>query len=121
MPRPHFADVGSLSITELCIAFMVMRDRNAAADDMAEQLECWFDLPVRTEDVAPSLARMVERAWIAHHPLYPHRLVVTDAGEDVAYRAFTGLLRLVDEGNYGWIPDKMWQLARTRLPVQWCR
>lgn len=39
---PPFADVGTLSITELCIAFMVMRDGNGAADDMAEQLECWF-------------------------------------------------------------------------------
>jgi hypothetical protein len=113
---PPFADVGTLSVTELCIAFMVMREGNGAADDMAEQLECWFGLPVGVDDVAPSLARMIERDWIARHPTQPTRLVLTDAGEVVAHRAFEGFVRFVDEGNHRWEAGMMWQLARTRLP-----
>lgn len=111
-----FADVGTLSITELCIVFMVMRDGNGAVDDMAEQLECWFGVPVSGDDVAPSLARMIKRDWIAHHPTHPSRLVMTDAGEAVAYSAFQGFVRFVDEGNHRWEAGMMWQLARTRLP-----
>lgn len=114
--RPIFGDVGTLSITELCIAFMVMRDSNGTADDMAEQLECWFELPVGADDVAPSLARMIERAWIAPHPLHSNRLVLTEVGEAVAHSAFQGFVRFVDEGNHRWEAGMMWQLARTRLP-----
>lgn len=73
-------------------------------------------LPVHRDDVAPSLARMIERDWIARHPTHPTRLVLTDAGEAVAHRAFEGFVRFVDEGNHRWEAGMMWQLARTRLP-----
>jgi hypothetical protein len=113
---PEFSSVGPLSITQLCIAFMVMRDGSEAASGMAEQLECWFDIPVNADDVAPSLARMIERKWIQRHPIHPSRLILTDAGEAVAHSAFQGFVRFVDEGNHRWEAGMMWQLARTRLP-----
>jgi hypothetical protein len=59
---------------------------------------------------------MIERDWIARHPTHPTRLVLTDAGEAVAHRAFEGFVRFVDEGNHRWEAGMMWQLARTRLP-----
>jgi hypothetical protein len=111
-----FAQVGSLSITELCIVFMVMRDGSEPAPYMAEQFECWFDMTVGETDIMPALAGMIERKWIEPNPAKTNQLRLTAAGEGVAWKAFQGFVRFVDEGNHSWDPFMMWRLAQTRPP-----
>ena len=96
-----FSDCGGMTIMELGMAVMLMRSGRATFADVAQAFATHFKTLVDADELRPCYRRMIERRWIELHPSEPARVLVTEAGENVVYAAFSGFVRLVDpNGSY---------------------
>ncbi|QYE37199.1 hypothetical protein KZX46_21415 (plasmid) [Polymorphobacter sp. PAMC 29334] len=96
-----FNDSAGMTIMEIGMAMLLMRAGTAELDDFAAEFARRFRVPVEPFDLRPCYNRMIERGWLEPHPTEAPRVLVTLAGEQVTYAAFSGFIRLVDPtGQY---------------------
>lgn len=101
MKRISFEDSAGMTIMEVGIALMLLRDDQTSLLAMADEFEMHWRSTVTPEELVPCYRRMIERAWLEPHPTQSDRMMVTGKGKATAYTAFCSFVRLVDPtGDY---------------------
>ena len=116
MTQHEFDALSAVTIGELGLGIMLLRDGSGGLQRLAERFGEYFRLPVDVPDVRRIYTRMVERHWIAVDPATAERITVTREGHDLLLASFTALIRLVDEGHGALEISLLFSLASRRLP-----
>lgn len=98
------------------MGIMLLRDGETDVDTLAIGFCDYFRTKVMPGEIRTLYTRMVERNWIAVDASDSRRIVVTEAGHALLLSAFTGLIRLVDEGHGALEISLLFSLATRRLP-----
>lgn len=77
------------------------------------EIQGWFEPAMPAEDLEKVTVRMMERGWLAPHPVTSGAFVLTDEGDEVIELAFKGLVRFVDAGEGRWDMGRMFQIIKT--------
>ena len=109
-----------MTMTEIGIALALMRDDRATIASIAADFERYYRARVTPAELATPHRRMVERALLEPHPTEPERCSVSRRGERLAYAAFGGLVRFIDEGQHRFEVSLIWSLATRRAPDENC-
>lgn len=59
------ASLPDMTVVEVSIIVALLRRGPTAPDGLAPVLADWFAMPVRSDDLAPSVRRMTRRGWLA--------------------------------------------------------
>jgi hypothetical protein len=116
MPLPDFAVLSGVTIGELGMGIMLMRDGGGGLPALGEHFSDYFRCHAPREDVRKIYTRMVERNWVAVDPVDADHITVTTTGQDLMLASFTSLIRLVDEGHGALEISLLFSLASKRLP-----
>lgn len=116
MSAASFDDLSAVSIGELGLGIMLLRDGSGGLARMAESFAGYFRCPVAVPEVRTIYTRMVERHWLVVDPANADRMIVTREGHDLLLASFTALIRLVDEGHGALEISLLFSLASRRLP-----
>lgn len=110
------SDLAPVSIGELGLGIMLLRNGAGGIPRLADDLATYFRCPVAEPEVRTIYTRMVERHWVAVDPANADSIIVTREGHDLLLAAFTALIRLVDEGHGALEISLLFSLASRRLP-----
>ena len=116
MPLPDFAVLSGVTIGELGMGIMLMRDGGGGLPALGEHFSDYFRCQAPREEVRTIYTRMVERNWVAVDTVDADHITVTTAGQDLMLASFTSLIRLVDEGHGALEISLLFSLASKRLP-----
>lgn len=112
----QYEEVGQLTMTEIGIAFALMRDDRATLRGIASEFSQTFRLSCAADDLVVAQRRMIERSLLEPHGIDPARCLVTERGQQLAYRAFGGLVRFIDADAHVFDVSMIWSLATRRPP-----
>lgn len=115
MSQAGFETLSAVTIGELGLGIMLLRDGSLGIDKLADAFSGHFRADVSNADVRTLYTRMVERHWISSDAAVPGGICVTRDGHDLLLAAFTALIRLVDEGHGALEISLLFSLASKRL------
>jgi hypothetical protein len=116
MSETCFDDLALVTIGELGLGIMLLRNSGVGLVRLTDDFAGYFRCPVALADVRTLYTRMVERHWVEVDPADADRILVTHRGHDLLLAAFTALIRLVDEGHGALEISLLFSLASRRLP-----
>jgi hypothetical protein len=108
----RYDEAGELTMTELGIAFTLMRDDHAMLGGISEA----FRVSCAAADLVVSHRRMVERSLVEPHHSDASRCLVTERGQRLIYNAFDRLVRFIDAESHVFNVSMIWSLATRRPP-----
>lgn len=115
MPEADFEKLSSVTIGELGMGIMLLRDGSLSIDKLAENFSGYCRCVALPADVRALYTRMVERHFVAVDPLHSQLIQVTREGHDLLLASFAALIRLVDEGHGALEISLLFSLASRRL------
>lgn len=98
-PMFSFQQLTTMSMGELSLALMLLRDCRFSATGFANRLQSFFNVPVTAEEARNLYTRLVEMGWIDVGEPDPARREVVDGARHLTLAAFTAFIRSVDEGH----------------------
>lgn len=98
-PMFSFQQLTAMSMGELALALMLLRDCRFSATGTAIRLQNFFKVPVTAEETRMLYTRLVERGWLDVAEPDPARREMVDGARHLCLTAFTAFIRTVDEGH----------------------
>lgn len=103
-------------MTEIGIAFALMRDDRATLSGIASEFSDMFRVSCLADDLVVAQRRMIERSLLEPHGVDPARCLVTERGQRLIFNAFGGLVRFIDADSHVFDVSMIWSLATRRPP-----
>lgn len=111
-PETAFLDMSS---AELSLALALLRARRAVApQELSQQMTVWYDTQLTESVTEEYLSRLGSRGWIKRDRT--GAVMLTPKGITQARRAFSGIVRLIDNGRGLWQVGLMWSLMGSGGP-----
>lgn len=115
MSKANFEQLSAVTIGELGMGIMLLRDGSISSEQLARNFTAYFRCPAVPADVRALYTRMVERHLVTVDPEHGTLIHVTKEGHDLLLASFTALIRLVDEGHGALEISLLFSLASRRL------